>query len=187
MGDNVGGGAPGDGTILAQALNQRLLTPSFICLHDPESAARARSAGVGARIELSVGGKTDHMHGEPLRSQFRVLSTHDGKFEETEIRHGGAPKYDMGATAVVDSLSGLVVMLTSLRVPPYSLRQLTTCGLNPKSFRAIVAKGVHAPVAAYREVCPTLIRVNTPGVTTADMMRLRYLHRRRPLFPFEEC
>jgi hypothetical protein len=30
------------------------------------------------------------------------------------------------------------------------------------------------------------LRVNTPGVTTADLTRLEYRHRRRPLFPFEE-
>jgi len=27
--------------------------------------------------------------------------------------------------------------------------------------------------------------VNTPGVTTADLPRLPYRHRRRPLHPFE--
>jgi microcystin degradation protein MlrC len=41
-----------------------------------------------------------------------------------------------------------------------------------------VAKGVHAPVAAYGEVCREFIRVNTPGVTTADLSRLAYRHRR---------
>jgi microcystin degradation protein MlrC len=44
---------------------------------------------------------------------------------------------------------------------------------------------VHAPVAAYSPVCPTLIRVNTPGITTADMDQLEYQNRRKPLFPFE--
>jgi microcystin degradation protein MlrC len=48
-----------------------------------------------------------------------------------------------------------------------------------------VAKGVHAPVAAYAEVCRDFLRVNTPGVTTADLSRLEYRHRRRPLHPFE--
>ncbi len=50
--------------------------------------------------------------------------------------------------------------------------------------RLLVAKGVHAPVAAYGEVCREFLRVNTPGVTTADLSRLQY-HRHRPLHPFE--
>ncbi len=70
--------------------------------------------------------------------------------------------------------------------PPFSLQQLIGCGLDPASFKILVAKGVHAPVAAYREVCKTFVRVNTPGVTTADVSRLNYRHRRKPMFPFEE-
>ena len=57
--------------------------------------------------------------------------------------------------------------------------------LDPAHFRVLVAKGVHAPVAAYAPVCQHLIRVDTPGVTTADLSRLTYHHRRRPMFPFE--
>ena len=36
MGDNVGGGSPGDGTLLAQAIHERKLPKSFVCLCDPE-------------------------------------------------------------------------------------------------------------------------------------------------------
>jgi microcystin degradation protein MlrC len=71
-------------------------------------------------------------------------------------------------------------------MPPFSLRQLTSCHVNPASFHVLVAKGVHAPVAAYQPVCQRLIRVNTPGCTTADMVSLKYHHRRRPMYPFEK-
>jgi hypothetical protein len=30
-----------------------------------------------------------------------------------------------------------------------------------------------------------LIRVDTPGVTSANLLRLQYHQRRRPMFPFE--
>jgi microcystin degradation protein MlrC len=40
-------------------------------------------------------------------------------------------------------------------------------------------------VAAYAPVCKHLLRVDTPGVTCADMTRLEFHQRRRPLFPFE--
>jgi len=68
---------------------------------------------------------------------------------------------------------------------PFSLAQLTSCGLDPRQFRVLVAKGVVAPIAAYQSVCDHFIRVNTPGVTTADLATLPYRRRRRPLFPFE--
>ena len=76
-------------------------------------------------------------------------------------------------------------MLTSHRTPPMSLQQLTSCDIDPTKFRYLVAKGVIAPVAAYEPVCRHLIRVNTPGCTSADMTTFNYDHRRRPMFPFE--
>jgi microcystin degradation protein MlrC len=185
MGDNVGGGSPGDGTILAHALRSRGIGPSFVCVCDPEAVAKAEDAGIGSRFRVEVGGKTDELHGEPIEGDFRVVSLHDGRFEEPVVRHGGFQSFDQGRTAVIESGSGLTIMLTSLRVPPFSLRQLTAFGLEPFTFRVLVAKGVHAPVAAYAPVCQNLLRVNTPGVTTADLSRLEFHHRRRPIFPFE--
>ena len=76
-------------------------------------------------------------------------------------------------------------MLTSKRVVPFSIHQLTDFGIDPGSFRCIVAKGVNAPLAAYREVCPSIIRVDTPGSTAAAMTRFHFRHRRRPMYPFE--
>ena len=185
MGDNVGGGSPGDGTEIAHALHRRILGPSFVCLNDPDAVQRAQAAGIGAMVSLRVGGKTDRRHGEPLEARFTVRGLYDGRFEETQPRHGGITQFDQGRTAVVETSAGLTVMLTSRRMVPFSLRQFTSCGLEPTRFRILVAKGVHAPVAAYAPVCKHLIRVDTPGVTCADMTRLEYRNRQRPMFPFE--
>ncbi len=184
MGDNVGGGSPGDGTLLAIALHQRRAGPAFVCINDPESVSQAIRAGVGASLQLSVGGKSDELHGPPLEATFVVRGVSEGKFAETQPRHGGIQKFDQGPTAVVEC-DGLTVMLTSKRMVPFSLVQLTHAGIEPERFQVLVAKGVHAPVAAYAPVCRRLIRVDTPGVTTADLSRLPYQQRRRPMFPFE--
>jgi microcystin degradation protein MlrC len=63
---------------------------------------------------------------------------------------------------------------------------LLSCGIEPTQYQVLVAKGVNAPIAAYQPVCRHILRVNTPGVTTADMTQLPFHHRRRPMFPFEE-
>lgn len=184
MGDNVGGGSPADGTLIAHALHRRRIK-SLVCLYDPQAVRQAHASGAGAKAVLRMGGKTDPLHGPPLELPVVVRSFHDGIFEEREARHGGIPRFDMGPSVVVEADSGLTALLFSHRIPPFSLGQITSCGLHPSDFRAIVIKGVHGPVAAYAPVCTRLIRVNTPGVTTADMNQLSYRHRRRPLFPFE--
>jgi microcystin degradation protein MlrC len=185
MGDNVGGGSPADGTFLAHAIHQRRMPASFVCLFDPDAVAAAADIGVGGQIRLTVGGKTDAQHGEPLVAEFTVLGLYDGRFEETEPRHGGMRSMDQGQTAVVLTDHGLTIMLTSRRMPPFSLRQLTTFGIDPSQFHILVAKGVNAPLAAYRPVCRNFIRVNTPGSTVADMTMLDFQNRRRPMYPFE--
>jgi len=184
VGDNVGGGSPADGTLIAHALQGHRVR-SFVCLYDPACVKRADDAGPGASIELDMGGKTDDLHGTPLRATVRVISLHDGKFTESQPRHGGKTGYDMGRTAIVETDSGVTIQLTSRRTPPFSLNQLLSCGVKPQTFQVLVAKGVNAPIAAYRPVSRHILRVNTPGVTTADMTLLPFRHRRRPMFPFE--
>lgn len=185
MGDNVGGGSPGDATWLLHELARQHVTPSLIVLYDPASVNQAEAAGVGRGVSLSVGGHSGELHGAPFSAEFTVQFIGDGQFSESETRHGGFTHFDQGRTAIVRTDDGLTVMLTSRRVPPFSLRQLTAFGLDPAAFHVLVAKGVNAPLAAYSPVCRTILRVNTPGVTSADMTTLPYRHRRRPMYPFE--
>ncbi|CAK9112934.1 Microcystinase C (MlrC) (Fragment) [Durusdinium trenchii] len=185
MGDNVGGGSAADGTVLAQALHAARIGSAFVCLYDPEAVKEIEVAGVAQQLALSVGGKTDDRHGEPLEVNVLVQSLHDGRFTESAVRHGGFRDFDQGRSAVVTAESGLTILVTSRRMVPFSLQQLLSCGLDPTSFRAIVMKGVHAPVAAYESVCSELIRVNTPGTTCADLSQLDFHDRRRPMFPWE--
>lgn len=189
MGDNVGGGSPADGTAVARAFYDRRMKNTFACLLDPEAAASAAAAGVGARLRLAVGGKSPEWREEPqaapLDSEWRVVAITDGRWQEPRPRHGGRSHFNQGTTAVLESDAGPTVMVTTRRAAPFSLGQVSHAGLDPASFRILAAKGVHAPVAAYAEVCKSFVRANTPGPTSADLSRFVYRHRRRPLFPLE--
>jgi len=189
MGDNIGGGSAGDGTTLAYELDQQANGShlrSFICINDPAAEREARAAGIGARIQLPIGGKKDDRHGPPFLAEVRVLGLFDGKFHEPEVRHGGLTQFDMGPTAIVETDSLITIMLTTHPTCADSLQQLLAPGLAPRSFHIIVAKGVNGPRAAYGDVCASFLCVDTPGATRADMLHLPYQHRRKPLFPFEE-
>ena len=192
MGDNVGGGSPGDSTLIAHEVLRRGNPRTFIALCDPQAVQVAQRAGVGSTLSLAVGGKIDNRHGQALHVTVRVKSLHEGKFIEPLARHGGMTHFDMGTTAIVETLTDdgkpgpLTLQLTTLRTIPASLGQITSCGLDPSSFQILVAKGVHAPIGAYGPVCSKTIRVNTAGSTSADMASFTYHRRRKPLFPLEE-
>ncbi len=184
MGDNVGGGSPANRTDLVHAWQGGGGQGSlFICLHDPAAADLVRQAGIGSQIEARLGDPD-----RPVSGRFEVVSIHDGIFTESEARHGGFVRFDQGPTAILRAEdSGLVIMVTTRRMAPFSLAQLTSCGIDPLAFDFIVAKGVIAPMAAYAPVARGgFIHVDTPGPTCASMTRLDYRHRRRPMFPFEK-
>ena len=187
MGDNVGGGSAADGTFILQELLSRQRGKSFVCLFDPHAVQLAIEAGAGATLTLEMGGHVDTQHGRPCACTVTVRSLHEGKFREEKPRHGGMTEFDQGPTAVVETDSGISIMLTTRRMVPFSLEQLRSCDLQPEEFDFLVAKGVNAPLAAYDEVCPSFLRVNTPGSTCADMTQLNFRHRRRPLYPFEQA
>jgi microcystin degradation protein MlrC len=185
-GDNVGGGSAGDGTVIAHEVAHRGGPRTFVCLYEPEAVTRLGQHGPGDRAHVVLGGRQDDLHGPPLELDVRVRGHHDGRFTESEVRHGGMTHYDMGPTVVVDTDVGLTLQLTSRRIVPFSLNQLLSCDIDPRDFHIVVAKGVHAPVAAYEPVCSAFIRVTTPGATTPDLSKLRFEHVRRPLYPLDE-
>ncbi|HUZ58844.1 MAG TPA: M81 family metallopeptidase [Hanamia sp.] len=183
MGDNVGGGALGNSTFLLEALEQFGNCKSFICLYDPEAVKQASQYRSGDSFEINISNSEDGSGSFVIN--VTLVETSEGKFKETEPRHGGQVNFDMGRIAVVLTEKGNTIMLTSLRAFPCSLRQLTSFNILPANFDIIIAKGVNAPIAAYQSVCRTIIQVNTPGVTKADMTLFKYSNRRVPLFPFE--
>ena len=180
MGDNVGGGAPGDSTHLLEFLENEKSGPVFICIFDPTAVAIATGFKAGEAFVIAFGENS-----RKYKTTVTLSQILDGIFTEDSPKHGGFVNYDMGPSVIVKTVGGNTVMLTTKRTPPYSLRQMTSFGLDPKTFEIIVAKGVNAPIAAYASVCPSIMQVDTPGVTQADMTLFDYKNRRKPMFPFE--
>jgi microcystin degradation protein MlrC len=186
-GDNIGGGSAGDGTaMLAELLKQRA-QGWVVVISDAEANRAAFQAGVGGAFDIMVGGKTDKMHGGPVRVRGRVRSLHEGKYVEPEVRHGGRRYMDMGHTSVIEvegssrDLPNLL-LLTNRPTSPNSLHQLISNGVYPQRMRILVAKGTTAPRAAYEPVAARIIAVNTPGATDVNPARFRFKNVRPGLF-----
>ena len=185
LGDNVGGGSAGDGTVLLAELMRQKACGFVAVLYAPEAVTAAKAVGIGGVLDCAVGGAVDRMHGDPVVVRGTVKSLHDGKWVEPEARHGGRRQNDQGDTAVLDLGGGSVLVLNSLRTPPFSLGQLTSLGIDPSRARSIVVKAAVAYKAAYAPVAGEIIEVDTPGLTAINPARFTYRHRRRPMFPLD--
>jgi microcystin degradation protein MlrC len=178
-GDNVGGGAAGDSTFLLAELVKQKAGGWVMAIFDPQAVQRAVSAGVGQPFEFAVGGKTDKMHGDPVLIRGNVKSLHEGKFLETEVRHGGYRYGDAGLTAVIEAegstrdLPNLLVLNTR-RTTPLSIHQLVSVGVYPDREKILVAKGTIAPLAAYEPVSARLITVDSGGACAVNPARFTY-------------
>jgi microcystin degradation protein MlrC len=184
-GDNVGGGSAGDGTVLLAEMHRQGATGGVVCLFAPAEVRQCAAAGVGRPVTLTVGGKVDRRHGDPVTVAGRVRLLHNGTYVEPEVRHGGRRVNHMGPTAVVEVEGGNLLVLNSLRHPPFSLGQLTCLGIRPERQRLLVVKAAVAYKAAYAPVAGTIIEADTPGLTAVNPLRFTYRHVRRPLFPLD--
>lgn len=184
MGDNIGGGSPGDSTFILAELIKQDASGFVVVVYDPEGVESCIQAGVGGDVSLQVGGKVDNMHGDPVSISGKVRLIHDGQYIETEPRHGGQRYHNQGLTAVV-TLGDSLVVLTSRRQTPFSLQQLYSLGIDPKSMRMIVVKAAVAYRAAYEPIAGEIIEVDTPGLTAVNPLHFEYHNVRRPLFPLD--
>ena len=114
--DNVGGGAPADATH-TMALLTAPSKKTLIVIHDEEAAAEAHNLGVGAVYDGNIGGRSDRLHGEPIRIQGIVRTLFDGKYTHIGPYMTGQ-RADMGKTAVIEA-GLLTVIVTEKRTAPW--------------------------------------------------------------------
>jgi microcystin degradation protein MlrC len=183
VGDNVGAGTPGDGTVLLSELLRQKARGALVMLCDAEACAASIAAGVRQEVTLRVGGKCDRHHGQPVQITARVRVLSDGKFRNIGPLRDGVPE-DQGRTAVLDT-GGVLVVLTERRMPMWNLQQLRALGIEPVHLRIIVVKAAIAYRAAYSPIAAKIIEADTPGLSAADVRQFHYSKLERPVYPLD--
>ena len=185
--DNIGGGSPGDGTAILAALLDAGAQDAVVVLADPEAVSQAWASGEGAAVRLTVGGKADRLHGDPVLVTGVVERLTDGRFTNEGVNHFSqlyGHTVDMGPCAVV-RVGGVRLLLTTHRTPPGDLAQLRSQGIVPEAQRVIVVKSPVAFRGAYGPIAAEIIEVDTPGLVTADLTRFDYQKLARPIYPLD--
>lgn len=162
--DNCGGGAPGDGTHLLRAmLDAQLEKACFGFVVDPDVARLAHDAGVGRRIDVSLGGKTDDLHGEPLQLSAYVKALHDGRVKMLAMAKGAPMNLGLLARLVVD---GVDVIVASNRSQTFDTAPFTAVGIDVLDYPIIALKSSNHFRAGFQELAGTIITADPPGLTT---------------------
>jgi microcystin degradation protein MlrC len=183
VGDNLGAGTPGDGTVLLAELLKQKAQAALVLLCDPDAVSAAVKAGVRQRIRVAVGGKVDAHHGAPVKIDGVVRTLSDGVYKNIGPMRDGVVD-DQGRTAVIDT-SGILIVLTERRMPMWNLQQLRALGIEPAALNIVVVKAAIAYRAAYEPIATRIIEVDTPGLAAADVRRFHYHRLKRPIYPLD--
>lgn len=186
--DNVGGGAPGDGTGLLRILVQQKLQRAVVVINDPESAARISRFPIGTTSRLAVGGKGSPLDAGSLSLDVTLVSTSDGRFTledpHSHLASMGGRIVEMGSCAVVQH-EGVTILLTSRKTPPFDLGQLRSQGIVPEEQFLIVAKAAVAHRRAYDPIAKVHYSVDTPGPCSSNLKAFPYRNVHRPVYPLD--
>jgi microcystin degradation protein MlrC len=186
--DNIGGGAPGDGTGVLRAFVRRKVERAAVVIADPDSVAALAGLAIGDSTTLAIGGKRSALDEGPLSLAVTLVSRSDGRFTlEDRQSHLAASQglaIDMGPCAVVRH-ADVTILLTSRKTPPFDLGQLRSQGIEPRGLAAIGVKAAVAHRRAYDPIARASFTVATRGPCASDLSILPYRHLRRPIYPLD--
>ena len=162
--DNCGGGTPGDGTHLLRAmLEAKLENACFAFIVDASVAQQAHEAGVGATIDVSLGGKYDDLHGAPLQLRAYVKTLADGRLVMQAMARGSPMNLGRMARLVVD---GIDIVVASRRSQTFDTEPFLAVGIDVLRYKIVALKSSNHFRAGFRDVAAAIVTADPPGLTT---------------------
>ncbi|MGC1441610.1 MAG: M81 family metallopeptidase [Burkholderiaceae bacterium] len=183
--DNPGGGGYGDSTGLLRALiNADLQDVAYSSLFDPASVATCQTAGVGAQLELAIGGKCAPALGAPVVVQAVVQSLHDGQLVLQGPMSTGLT-VSLGDSAVIKA-GGVQIVLVSNRAQNYDRQFFSAFGIDPVAQQVLCVKSAQHFRADYGPIASGIAVVDEGGgICSHRLDKLQYQHVRRPIWPLD--
>jgi microcystin degradation protein MlrC len=189
VGDNPGGGGAADGTtVLRELLDQGVTNAGFAIMRDPEAVAACVEAGVGERVTVTMGGKTDDLHGDPIEDvEGYVKAITDGEFVNTGPMGTGSENH-LGRTVLFQcgEVDGVSVIITENRSQPLDAEIWRHVGIQPERLDVLVVKSTNHYRADYEPMSSSVIPINSIGLVSMDPQNFDYTDIRRPQFPLDE-
>jgi microcystin degradation protein MlrC len=182
--DNTGGGAPGDSTeVLRTFLDLGLTDALLLYMVDPEVIGQARKAGVGSRISVRLGGKSDPIQGPPVEMSVEVKAVSDGKFSYDGPMYAGLTG-DLGPSAWLEQ-DGVSVVAVTAREQPVDPAFARGLGIDCAAMRYIALKSAVHFRSGFETMAGSIHNVDAAALHTHDFTQLHHRRRTRDVFPVE--
>lgn len=178
--DAPSSGASGDSNTILKGLLEhgyrgRVLMP----IVDAPAVERAHAAGVGASLQLAIGGSLDPERFPPLPVEVRVAMLGDGSWRH-EVSGLSA---EAGRTAVLEA-GNITLIAVSRPVHMMDRSIFLAHGRDPRDFDLVVIKSPGAYSRFFTFAGENFV-VDVPGATTANLPLLGHTICARPMFPLD--
>lgn len=191
FGSNPGGGGASDGTtVLRKMIEQDLTDAGWAIMYDPEVVEQCIEAGVGERVTVTLGGKSDGNHGAPIEKlDGYVKAITDGRYVNRGTSHSGKGVQNaIGRTIRFECgpADSVTVVVAETRASAFDAEIWRHVGLPPERLDYICIPSLIAFLGDYEPMSSEVILIDTPGLSAVNPARFDYHHIPRPLFPLDE-
>jgi len=165
--DNPGAGADSNTTGMLRALLDNGAQDAALGLiWDPEAAAQAHAAGLGARIELALGGRSGTPGDTPFVGTFEVVALSDGRCRyDGPMMHG--LQVELGPVACL-AIDGVRIAVSSIKAQMLDRNLYRVAGIEPEAMKILVNKSSVHFRADFEPIAHAVLVAKAPGPMTAD-------------------
>lgn len=177
--DNAGHGSGSDNTLMLQRLldddvQQTCIGPIW----DPGAVEICHAAGIGATIELRIGGKVGRHSGAPVDVTAEVIGLARGAYQNL----GPLNRARLGDVAGI-RVGGVEISLTSFRNQALGLQAFTAAGINPQAKKIVVVKSAQHFYAAFAPIADRVLWCRSGGFAPIDYELVERTKLIEPLWP----
>ncbi|ARK92955.1 M81 family metallopeptidase [Burkholderia pseudomallei] len=165
--DNPGAGGDADTMGMVRALLRCGARDAAVgVIWDPDAAAAAHRAGVGARIGLRLGGRSRVRGDAPLDAEFEVEHLSDGRFRFDGPMFNGAHG-ELGPVACL-RIDGVRIAVSTNKMQTFERNQFRVAGIEPERTKIVVNKSSVHFRADFEAIADAILVAKSPGPMAAD-------------------
>lgn len=179
--DNAGGGAPSDSTFVLQEVLARKMTDIALGIYwDPVLVRMCREIGVGATLDVRLGGKVGPMSGDPVDLSVTVKALREGMSQKM-----GETAMPLGNCVWLET-EGIHLVVSDIRSQTFHPSAFTDLGIDVHKMKTIVVKSSQHFYAGFAPIAAKIIQISGPGAIPPDFKSIAYTKRDDNFWPRTE-